>query len=267
MSRVTQNTTHITDALGRVIQQYSKAANLQNIITAFVEQIQNLEDSLFTVYGRLDIDNSKGAQLDGIGVIVDIARQGFDDDTYRILLKGKIATNISDGTPEKIISAYNILTSGSESHLIEIFPAQIAIINTGTIVSGLESLVLTMVQNATAAGVGVDYIGHHEGVAGFGFENSNGLGFGKMLEQGSNTSVSSGKLLDSGATFQANGVLPADTVYNNSDSSPGSVISARVLGVDSEIQLTIDTDIFTGTGKEYYVNSGSIGGKFAFIFV
>jgi hypothetical protein len=259
--RVPQNNNHVSEALGRVVQQYSNATNLQNLISAFVEQIQLLEDAAQSMYTRLDIDASEGVQLDKIGDIVGIARQGYSDTTYRILIKGKIAQNTSKGTPEDIIQIYNILTSGANAFLMEVFPAQIAISNDGTIAAGLETLVKTMVEGATAAGVGLDYIGYHNGANAFGFAGStDGAGFGNLRSQGTNTSTGTNKLIDSAASFLVDGVTPNDRVYNDTDN-----FFANVITVDSATTLTLSSNIFTATGKSYHIVDDIIGGIFAYI--
>lgn len=67
---------------------------------------------------------------------------------------------------------------------------------------------------------------------------------------GANTSVIASKLIDTAATFQASGVTKGDLVGNTS-----SLATARVVSVDSETQLTLDTDIFTVSGEGYTVTS------------
>jgi microcystin-dependent protein len=65
---------------------------------------------------------------------------------------------------------------------------------------------------------------------------------------GTNTSVSANKLIDSGATFQTAGVAVGDVVENNTDGT-----FSYVTAIDSQTQLSLNNDIFTGTSKTYYV--------------
>ena len=66
---------------------------------------------------------------------------------------------------------------------------------------------------------------------------------------GTNTSTSAYKLINSGETFQTDGVQVGDHVRNTTDATITTVAS-----VDSEIQLTLNADIFLATGKTYYVD-------------
>jgi hypothetical protein len=59
---------------------------------------------------------------------------------------------------------------------------------------------------------------------------------------GTGTSTAANKLIDSGATFQTDGVVVGATVYNT-----GTGSKALVTAVDSETQLALDTDIFPST--------------------
>jgi len=71
---------------------------------------------------------------------------------------------------------------------------------------------------------------------------------------GTNTTATANKLIDSAATFQADGVNVGDIVFNTTDAT-----QAKVSTVDSETQLTLDTDIFTATSKAYIAGPRGIG--------
>lgn len=91
---------------------------------------------------------------------------------------------------------------------------------------------------------------------------------GSVKSQGSNTSVSSGKLIDSSATFSTDSVVAGDIVRNDTTYAKTTVVT-----VDSETQLTLSADIFTSTGNPYRVvikdtaNSGKfLGGNGGFMW-
>jgi hypothetical protein len=68
-----------------------------------------------------------------------------------------------------------------------------------------------------------------------------------------NSSVSSGHLVDSGSVDFTTCVLVGDIVYNSTDNS-----QAKVTAIAAH-DLTIDNNIFTATGKVYYVSRPSVG--------
>jgi hypothetical protein len=75
-----------------------------DLITPFIEEVQELETVFNDLREKRDIDNAEGAQLDGIGDIVDLPRPaGQNDDDYRAALKLKNELNLSAGQPETLI--------------------------------------------------------------------------------------------------------------------------------------------------------------------
>lgn len=147
---------HVQAALDRLITQYKNKPNFIAIITAFVTQHQILEDATFELYGRLDILNSEGAQLDGIGEIVGQDRLGFDDARYRILLLAKIGQNVSNGDPERIISIFKLLTGASFVHYLNLRDGEIELATDGSIDETIINFVFDQVQKSVAAGVRID---------------------------------------------------------------------------------------------------------------
>lgn len=70
---------------------------------------------------------------------------------------------------------------------------------------------------------------------------------GTPVSSGTTDGTTASKLVDSGATFQTDGVQVGDWVYNSTDDT-----NAVVTAVDSETQLSLSADIFT-TGEDYEV--------------
>ncbi len=87
------------------------------------------------------------------------------------------------------------------------------------------------------------------------------FGIPSNMPSGTNTTSTELKLIDSGATFITDGVQSSNWRVTNMDTGK----QARVTSVDSETQLTLDTDIFLGTGENYEVFYGvlSVGGNLA----
>lgn len=73
---------------------------------------------------------------------------------------------------------------------------------------------------------------------------------GTPVSSGTTDGTTAGKLVDSGATFQTDGVQVSDFVYNSTDDT-----GAEVTAVDSETQLSISANIMA-TGEDY-----EVGGK------
>jgi len=83
-------------------------------------------------------------------------------------------------------------------------------------------------------------------------DNTNIAYPGNINGSGTNTTATSFKLINSAAKFITNNVYTGDIVHNDTDETKATVVS-----VDSETQLTLNTDIFLVTGKLYNVYSAS----------
>lgn len=256
---VDQITTHVQDATNRLIFQYAGKPNIAGLISSLSsEQIQELENILFDIDGRLNIDNSIGAQLDGIGQIVGQPRNGQGDETYRIFLKAKAGQNVSEGDIERVLSIWKLITGGTVVQVIEYFPANVELFSDVPVPDELAAEVFELMQNVVGAGIRVvsSVIGSDHP---FGFEGRpDTYGFDWILSNGNSTSASAHKLIDIGAAFTGDGIIPGTSIAINMNILVGAII----LSVDSDSQLTLDANIFTGTSVPYEILVGT-GGEIA----
>ena len=253
---ITQITDHAAQAKARLLFQYQGKANIEALLDSLGgQQIQDLENILFDINSRLDIDNSEGVQLNSIGVIVGQPRNGQDDITYRLFLKAKAGVNVSEGDIERVLSVWKIITGGTVIQVIDVYPAGVELSSDVPVPDALAADAFALMQDVVSAGVSVvSSIISPENA--FGFENSiDTLGFDTLFATGQNTSTGSFKLIDSGANFGPDGTVPGSEVVE----VVGSV-KALVISVDSTIQLTLDTDIFPSTPLYYEVIDGGGGG-------
>lgn len=116
-------TTHVADALDRLLEQYKGKSRVEGVIEAYAEQIQDNEDVTWGLTADLAILTAIGVQLDGIGTIVIQDRLGFSDTFYRSLLLAKIGENVSQSDPERIIDVVKLLTGATLVHYLENWPA------------------------------------------------------------------------------------------------------------------------------------------------
>jgi hypothetical protein len=126
----------------------------------FAKQIQDFENAAAAVFSGRTIDSAIGKQLDGLGALVGEARNGLDDDTYRLRIRARIKLNISSGTPDEIIDLFKLLTAaGTVPTITEYQPAFFVLSLEGT--SATESVATgeelgRILQKAKPAGVGAN---------------------------------------------------------------------------------------------------------------
>jgi hypothetical protein len=150
---------HLASVKKRLLQQYKDSPRLWDLIgILFVQPVQDLENAAWPLYDRLDIDNGQGEQLDRIGTIVGLARSGWSDALYRLLLKAKIGKNVSHGTLEDVIEVWRLLAQATRVQVVETYPAQIDLYSDTPIDGELSSFVGELMQQVVAAGVRVPYL-------------------------------------------------------------------------------------------------------------
>ena len=178
---VTLITTHEVDALARLLEQYKTAPHLQAILTKLSARIQSAETMLSTVRLARSIAGATDEQLDEIGAIVGVTRpDNAPDYVYRVIIYGKASANTSDGTTERVIDTYRLLTSAQNVRLDEAFPAKINIFSDGALDSSTQPYIKKYLKLALPAGVQLGTFGHFSQI-GFGFaENPSALGFGNL---------------------------------------------------------------------------------------
>lgn len=122
---ITHNTSHVEEGIDRLLEQFKDKPRILAWVTALLGQVQEIEDALYQLYWERLLDNAVGAQLDGIGQIVVLDRQGFDDEPYRAFLRAKIRVNLSNGKTEELIYILKLILGDDAEpiHLVQMHPA------------------------------------------------------------------------------------------------------------------------------------------------
>ncbi len=155
----TQLNNYVTLAVSRLLQQYQQRQRIVGMYTAIATQAQELENAIFALDGGRQLWNGTstpayGAQLDGIGTIVGISRNGLDDQQYILFLFGKVAENFSDGTIQSVQAVIQFLFQPTDYQVQEIFPAgHYVSVENPAIPQSLYPLVESLIQNALGAAI------------------------------------------------------------------------------------------------------------------
>lgn len=172
---------HVEEGLSYLMEQYKDQPNIQAFLVAFLDRIQELEYAIWQVISFKDVDTAVGEQLDLIGRIVNRAREGRDDETYRLWLRAQVLINRSSGTPEEMLSIARLVTRALPNQiiLVEWYPARFAIYLDVAISDENAATLLELLILAKVAGVAVflEYSTSPSEET-FSFEGGGGLGFG-----------------------------------------------------------------------------------------
>lgn len=195
-------TTHVADALARLLEQLRGRPRVEGLVGALAGGVQVLEDQLAALPVGLSLAGAVGAQLDVLGAVVGIARNGVGDDAYRLLIRGQIGRNTSDSTTETILGLARTLFAASDvtvnaaftpGHAHRMAPCTLAleIGNPGTS-STLWPICLRIIQQALAAGVALTWVDVHADADAFALAGSTpGKGLGDIRASGSGGALAS----------------------------------------------------------------------------
>ena len=119
--------------LSLLLDQYKTKENFKSILEAVGEQSNDIETAIFELKDEYDLNTAVGDQLDVIGSIIGLTRDGRIDDNYRILLKVKAEINSSAGTPESLIKTAVALYDATEVEYVPVYPAKVQLWTDGDI--------------------------------------------------------------------------------------------------------------------------------------
>ena len=167
----------------RLVEQFKRSTDLQNMICAFLEEAQDLEGVFQDLKIFRAVDNAVGEQLNQMADVVGADIDGLNDADARARIRFQIGLNISNGEPETVITFVKEITDSTFVQYFEAWPAKISLfIDGSTIPIGLNA----MIQGVAPAGVGVDVTTSYGGGTPFavlpegGIPDPDALGFGEI---------------------------------------------------------------------------------------
>jgi len=219
---------HTEAALARLLQQYKGQPQLASLITGFVDQFQDLEDAIYSLDEGRQLAFAYGKQLDGIGELVGIQRNGLSDLEYLIFILGTIAENFSNTTLPTILNIANTIFEPAVLTLKEMFPAEVGI------------------------GIGGSATGLGPGQAIRGGEFSSGVSIVQVIQR----SVSQMGHASNGSAILTN--------LDTTSLAPGMLVSginfasiAAIQSIDSPTQVTM-TDVTTSSTGDYLLKFSAV---------
>jgi hypothetical protein len=101
-----------------LLEQFKNKNKFIQICQKLSLESNQIEDCLFEIRDLYWIDTAEGDQLDVLGAIQGIDRDGRTDSEYRKVIKAKIVINNGSGEPETIIKALIDIYGASTTQLI-----------------------------------------------------------------------------------------------------------------------------------------------------
>lgn len=108
-SQLTHNTQHLQEALALLGEAFKNKTNVTGLLTAYINQVQDIEDMLWAVIAAYVLDNAVGQQLDDLGSMVDEPRLSRADDAYRLAIRVQVRVLRSHGRDLDIIDVATLM--------------------------------------------------------------------------------------------------------------------------------------------------------------
>jgi len=150
-------TTHVSDALALLVEQFRGKAQLEALLASYVRQVQLLEDAAQELLTGRWIDNAEGELLDFLGRLVGVERLALSDDLYRTLIRAQIRLLVASATGDDIISIMETATRNVEVELTGRYPAAQVVELVGELIDNL-GLVSRLLHTARGAGINTQLV-------------------------------------------------------------------------------------------------------------
>lgn len=141
-------------AINRLVEQFKNKPRLKSLICSLIEPIQTLEYTYQDLRTKRFLETAVGEQLDGIGEIVGLERQGLTDSEYRTAIQFQVSVNSSNGEPEILIAVVKNLTGAEVVRVIELSPATIILESDGNVI---PVNLIQLIEQSAPAGVRIQY--------------------------------------------------------------------------------------------------------------
>lgn len=118
-----QQITDYSFNLELLLEQYKNKENLKGMIDSSNDQADDIEQALFEIRDLYFIDDAEGVQLDSIGAIWNVVRNGDTDVVYRENIKIQAALR-SSGNPEEIMAILIVLFGATFITFVPGYPSE-----------------------------------------------------------------------------------------------------------------------------------------------
>lgn len=110
-----ENLDRLSTATDLLIDVFQSKANFIKLLSSYVAETQEIERMLMDMLDSFYVGTAEGDQLDAIGEIVGVDRQGLTDDLYRLRIRARILLNTSSGTVNQILKILQLMITDTDA--------------------------------------------------------------------------------------------------------------------------------------------------------
>ena len=155
--------------LSKLTSEYRNLPKFRALVSALLQVVDDLVQVIATFTYAFDLDQAEGAQLDILGEIIGVGRTVnfqpsngvspvLDDETYRILIRAKIAKNYWDGRLASLFPIWQDLFPGGTISVQDNQNMSISIFLAGSFSSIIRDLIMNDMIVPRPEGVLVNHV-------------------------------------------------------------------------------------------------------------
>ncbi len=168
---------HVERGLANLPSQFFDSTILRAVLEIYLEEVQELEQTIYDFKRSKSLSEATGFQLDIIGEQIGRRREGLADEEYRRLLRVQVALNTSQGQTKTLLDLWRYLLNTDDVSLNEEYPAGVRLYANSAIPS---REVLEAVSKVTPITVKVGFVSGVTSGSPFCFLGNTGLGFSSV---------------------------------------------------------------------------------------
>lgn len=167
---------HVTRGLSRLPEQFKDSENFKHLIQIFLEEIQEIEETIYDILRFSSLDQAVGIHLDRIGEILGKRREGMSDEEYSRYLRVQVSLNTSQGTIPTLINLWKYLLNTDNVNYKEEFPAGVQLFSPNSVPT---REMIELASQVVPVTVRLSFIAGVTGTP-FCFAGNTGLGFSSI---------------------------------------------------------------------------------------
>jgi hypothetical protein len=153
------NTEHRQGAEDLVIEQFKRSEKFNLWLRAYIDRVQNLEDTYRELYTLRTVDTAVGVQLDALGSLVGEARKGLGDEDYRTRIKVRVRLNTASGLERDIVDVFSLILNDATPPIdvMEAYPAGLVVRLNEYLPAVSPTVLADILRSARATGVDTSF--------------------------------------------------------------------------------------------------------------
>lgn len=173
---------HEDRAVADLYFQHRYKERIPALARAIAGAFQTLEDAAFDLLVSTTLSAAAVDQLDLWGKIVGEKRRALDDDDYRRFIQARILANLSEGSTDRMIRVFRLITGADSVRFFSHHPAgfRLTAYTSAPLSERVRDRVRDMMESIRPAGVGMSLTESLDGDLAF---STSGAGFGSNFSR------------------------------------------------------------------------------------